>query len=174
MKRFLIAALATVIPLSAQAGFGVTHYSSIETTKTPGISSMHELPSIDYKSGPLVVQVDALELIQSLGQEDQLRLGVNLYQTTIKKKVTEEFGGVVQFGGSLDFDQQSQDLKYINVMGAMRMGAQASKGMGFGIYVVPQIGLSMANGDAADVVRPDSTMELELGGQLQISTWLAK
>ncbi|MDG1478960.1 MAG: hypothetical protein P8R54_05180 [Myxococcota bacterium] len=173
MKRFLIAALATVIPLSAQAGFGVTHHSSIETTKSY-FSPNHLLPSIDYKSGPLVVQVDALELIESLGQEDQLRLGFNVYQTSIKKKVTEEFGGVVQFGGSLDFDQQSQDLSYINVMAGMRMGAQAAKGMGFGIYVVPQIGLSVANGDAADVVRPDSTMELELGGQLQISTWLAK
>ncbi len=172
MKRFLIAALATFIPLSAQAGFGVTHYNSYESTKSY-ISPSHDLPSIDYKSGPLVVQVDVLELLQSMGIEDQLRFGVNVYQTTIKKKVTEEFGGVVQFGGSLDYDQFSQDLKYINIMAAMRMGAQASKGMGFGIYVVPEIGVSMANGDGADVVRPDSTMELELGGQLQISTWLA-
>ena len=56
----------------------------------------------------------------------------------------------------------------------MRMGAQAAKGMGFGIYVVPELGVSLANGDAADAVRPDGTMELEVGGQLQISTWLAK
>ena len=175
MTRFLIAALATIIPMTAQAGFGVTHHSSIEhSTKTGYFSSNHVLPSIDYKSGPLVVQVDALELIESLGQEDMLRLGINVYQTTIKKKVNENFGGVVQFGGSIDFDQQNQDLKYINVLGAMRMGAQAAKGMGFGIYVVPEIGVSIANGDAADAIRPDGTMELEVGGQLQISTWLAK
>jgi hypothetical protein len=172
MKRILIAALATVLPLSAQAGFGVTHHQSIETTKSYA-SPNHTLPSFDYKSGPLVVQVDVLELVESLGQEDQLRIGVNVYQTTTKKKVTDEFGGVIQFGGSIDFDQVSQDLKFINVMGAMRMGAQASKGMGFGIYVVPEIGVSIANGDAADAIRPDSTMELEVGGQLQISTWLA-
>lgn len=181
MKRFLIAALATFcIPMTAQAGFGVTHYSSIEITNgansagVPYFSPAHTFPSLDYKSGPLVVQVDALEMLESLGQEDQLRLGVNVYQTSIKKKVTENFGGVVQFGGSLDFDQQSDDLTFINVLGSMRMGAQASKGMGFGIYVVPEVGLSLANGDAADAVRPDGTMELEVGGQLQISTWLAK
>ena len=41
MKRFLIAALATFVPLSAQAGFGVTHYSSIEhSTKSPYSSSL--------------------------------------------------------------------------------------------------------------------------------------
>ena len=175
MKRFLIAALATVIPMTAQAGFGVTHYSSIEhSTKTGYFSSNHMLPSLDYKNGPLVIQIDALELIESMAQEDMLRLGVNVYQTSIKKKVTENFGGVVQLGGSFDYDQQSDDLSYINVLAAMRMGAQASKGMGFGIYVVPQIGISMANGDGAEFVRPDGSMELEVGGQLQISTWLAK
>lgn len=175
MKRFLIAALATFIPLSAQAGFGVTHYSSIEhSTKSFYFSSNHQLPSLDYKSGPLVIQVDALELVESLAQEDMLRLGFNIYQTTTKKKITEEFSGVIQLGGSVDYDQQSDDLSYINVLGAMRMGAQAAKGMGFGIYVVPEIGVSLANGDAADAVRPDGSMELEVGGQLQISTWLAK
>ena len=69
MKRFLIAALATFcIPMTAQAGFGVTHYSSIEITNgansagVPYFSPAHTFPSLDYKSGPLVVQVDAVHL----------------------------------------------------------------------------------------------------------------
>ncbi len=175
MKRMIIAGLLAAAPLSAQAGFGVTGYlGSVElSSKYTYQSPAHQYPSIDYKSGPLVVQVDALSLFESVFRDDDIHLGVNVYQTTIKKKVTSEFGGVVQFGGSLDYDQAGSDLSFITLLAGMRMGAQAQKGMGMGIYVVPEVGINVANGDAADAFREDS-MEFAFGGQVQISTWLAK
>jgi hypothetical protein len=51
------------------------------------------------------------------------------------------------------------------------MGAQADKGMGVGLYVVPELGIASVF-DVADAESDYKTdLGLAVGGQLQLSVW---
>ena len=173
MKRLLAVALlaAASAPMTAHAGFGVSGtLGTIEnSTKTKYFTAQHYYPTLDYKAGEILVQVAVLDLINSLGPEDDLLFGLNGYYQVRKGAVTEDIMGVAQIGASLDYDKVTEDVAFTTVMLSGRMGAQAVKKMGFGIYIVPEIGVNLVNDDN---VREDS-MELAVGGQVQISTWLA-
>lgn len=175
MKRLLAVALLAATPLTASAGFGTTAtLGSIENSigdSDTGIqyfSPQHRYPTLDYKAGEFLLQIAALDLINSIGFDDNVLFGVNAYYQIQKGQVSEDVMGVVQIGGSLDYDQAGEDINFTTLLLSGRMGAQSVKKMGFGIYVVPEIGVSLASEDA----RPDGGMELAVGGQVQISTWI--
>ena len=172
MKRFLVAGLLTALPLTANAGFGVTAaLGTIEnSTNTDYFTGQHLYPTLDYKSGPILVQVAALDLLNTLASDDEdiLLFGLNGYYQIGKGKINDNLMGVRQVGASLDYEQLGEDITFTTLLASLRMGAQASGKMGVGLYVVPQLGINMASEDA----REDS-MELAVGGQVQLSVWMA-
>lgn len=164
MKRLLIAALAAFVPAVANAGVGLTWFTGSEFGAKSYYASPMGLPTIDIHNKEFVVQLHALDLVHGIVNE-QLYLGANGYMTTRRMKVNEDIGGVIAPGASLDI-VTNFDFDPLNLaaQGLVRMGAQTQKGMGFGIYVVPGLGIAMAGGEF-DVV---------MSGQLQISTWTNK
>ena len=173
MKRMIVVGLLAAAPMTAHAGLGFTAtLGSIENgigndDEGPVFSPQNAYPTIDYKSGPSLVQINALDLINSFTAEDYLVLGGNYYYQTQRGKVSENIAGSFQLGGSLDYVQSNSDRTDITALFGVRMGAQSTKKMGFGIYVVPEIGLNLASGDLA----PDANIQLAVGGQVQVSTW---
>ena len=172
MKRILAVGLLAALPLTANAGFGVTGtLGSIENSiNTDYFAGQHYYPTLDYKQGPYLVQVAALDLINTMGadDEDYMLFGVNGYYQFGKGPVAPEVTGVRQIGASLDYHQVAEDVTFTTVMASFRMGAQSVKKMGVGIYVVPEIGVNLASEDARE-----ESMELAVGGQVQLSVWMA-
>lgn len=172
MKRFLVVGLLAALPLTANAGFGVSGVmGTIEnSTNTNYFTGQHAYPTLDYKQGPYLVQVAALDLINTMGQDDEniLKFGLNGYYQIGKGKVSENVMGVRQLGLSLDYDQLGEDITFTTLLAGLRMGAQSSGKMGVGVYVIPQIGVNLASEDARE-----ESMELAVGGQIQLSVWMA-
>jgi hypothetical protein len=185
MKRTLIAALFIAAPLTAQAGVGFTSHSGVDTSGKSGVSSpMEYVPTIDYKAGPVLIQVDALETMASLGRDDIMHFGLNGYFTVKggKKggKINNNLNGVLQVGASIDMQQnttaEDDDFHFTNmwVVGQARMGAQASDKFGIGIYVVPGLGFARVPDSEQDDFDDGIEMatELAIGTGLQISVWM--
>jgi hypothetical protein len=170
MTRTLTAALAAATLLfsgaDAQAAVGFTAHQTWDYGTHGFFSSPFTKPTLDYMSEGLVVQGDVLELLSG-ASNSTLNLGVNIYKTVQKKKVTEDINGVLQPGAKInivsgpDFDVGGGSLALI---GSARLGAQAAKGVGFGMYVVPDIG----------VAKTGDEIELVVGGGVQVSAWLKK
>ena len=174
MKRILAIGLLAATPLTAEAAWGFTSHMGIEHTPD-GLhySRAHQLPSFDIKNKQMNFQIDLLETIESLMQDDMMHLGVNFNYTTIKGQLndTTNWQGIVAPGVSFDYSQYGEDLSYIDLIANIRMGAQTSaKDFGFGVYVVPGLGLSAATGDGAEFMHEDET-QLAVGGALQVSIW---
>ena len=119
------------------------------------------LPSLDYRADPVVLQFHVLELIDELAEGD-VYLGANFYYdlTSAGGPVAGSWKGAVQPGVSLDL---FGNPLVIALMGEMRVGVEAQSAMGFGIYVVPSIGVGVGDRESA----------LLTGGALQISAWWA-
>ncbi|MEL6345010.1 MAG: hypothetical protein AAFV53_17965 [Myxococcota bacterium] len=183
MKRLLpvaLGALLFALPQTAEAGFGLTaQIASVENaTASSGTiytNRQHRYPTLDYKSGRFLLQVAALDLINSIGFEDNLLFGVNGFYQMRKAPMSETVTGVTQLGATFDYDQIGEDTNFTTIQFAGRMGAQVNKKMGFGIYIVPQIGVTLAS-DEFFISGPsdDSTSNLSLavGGQVQVSVWM--
>lgn len=165
MKRFLMAAALAALPTAAQAGVGVTWFTGYDGGSKGFFTSGSALPTVDFHMNEYIIQVHALDLVRC-GLTESLCLGGDFYMTTRRMKVNEDIGGVIQPGASLDIYSPTFDMDPLSVgaMGKVRMGAQTQKGMGFGIYVVPGIGLGMGGGE----------LDFLYSGQLQISTWTNK
>ena len=70
---------------------------------------------------------------------------------------------MIQPGGRLEVQTNTSfDPLAVTAQAQVRMGAQTQKGMGFGIYVVPQLGVSTIPGE----------FRVTYGGGFQISAWL--
>ena len=165
MKRFLIAGALAVLPATASAGVGVTWSAGSEYGAKGYYTSAFNLPTIDYHQDKFVIQVHALDLVEGL-VTDNLQFGLNGYMTTRRAKVNEDVGGVIQPGLSLDIYAPGFDFSngLIGFQAQVRMGAQTQKGTGFGIYVVPGLGVGMAGGEA----------DVMVSGMLQVSAWTNK
>ena len=162
MKKLctLIAASLTVSS-PAFAGFG--------TSAAVGGSGtfLGHAPTVDYRDEGWLVQVQALDLIGSI-QDDLINTGVSVSRVApgLKRNIAPEVDGVVMPGGGLRF---LADTGFDNVGWALdahaRMGMEMKKGMGFGVYVVPMLGVTnITTGD----------LGLAYGGGVEISTWLIK
>ena len=165
MKRFLIAGALAVLPATASAGVGVTWSAGSEYGAKGYYTSAFNLPTIDYHQDKFVIQVHAIDLVEGL-VTDNLQFGLNGYMTTRRAKVNEDVGGVVQAGGGLAIYAGDFDFDYLawDVQLKARLGAQTQKGAGFGIYVVPGLGVGMAGGEA----------DVMVSGMLQVSAWTNK
>lgn len=161
MKRYLIAGALAALPLVAEAGVGST-YGFGGTTS--GVAP--SLPSIDWNAQGVIGQLHLLDLIV-YGANDELKLSGNVFKTMQRAKVNEDIGGVVQLGGGLVLDAPGFDFDYLawDVQVKARLGAQTQKGAGFGIYVVPGIGVTNS-------VTGDPTVCGS--GMVQFSAWMNK
>ncbi len=116
------------------------------------------LPSLDLHFDPFVLQIHVLEFVNELTEED-VRLGANFYGTAHATAFEGPWQGVVQPGVGLDI---YADPFRLDLTGEVRLGAQtANERGGFGIYVVPALGLRIDDNDDP----------LLAGGAVQISAW---
>jgi hypothetical protein len=171
MKRILAVTVLAALPLTANAGFGVTAaLGSVENSiNTDHFVGQHFYPTFDYKQGPYLLQFAVLDLINTIGQDDEdiLLVGANAYMKIGGGPVGPNVAGVQQLGVSLDYRQAGEDITFTTLMLSGRMGAQTAKKMGIGIYVVPEIGINVASEDARE-----ESLELAVGGQVQLSVWM--
>lgn len=171
-KRLLPALALAAFPLSAEAAWGFTAHQGWEySTRGYYISPFEGLPTLDIRNKGQVIQLDVLELVSGISTE-QLHLGVNYYRNLDNGPVTEDgsWKGAWQLGGSLDIDSAPDfDFEFLNMQALLqgRMGMQSHNDYGFGVYVVPGIGVAKTYDFAGD-----DAFELAVGGQLQISAWV--
>lgn len=162
MKRALVALALAAAPSLAHAGWGFSYAQGPEFSTRGYYVSPMALPTFDIHLEGAAIQINALDLVSGLTREEVI-LGGNVYVQALKKKVTEDVAGVVDAGGSLDLVTNFDfDPLYVALLGQMRLGAQAQKGVGAGLYVIPGLGVAMAAGE----------LELAVGGQLQFSVWV--
>jgi hypothetical protein len=159
MKKILAALALALVSTSAHAGIGAT--ASIGGTNDGAVMGL-QAPSLDWRGGGVLAQVHLLDLIGELTNE-RVELGVDVSGVVHKRKVGPDVEGVIMPGGTLNF---STPTSFRNaswqVLAQTRFGAEMKQGMGFGIYVVPQIGVSNFTGDVG----------LSYGGTLQVSAWM--
>lgn len=164
MKRTLASLALLAAPMTASAGIGFTaHVESEYSTRGFYFSPMN-LPTLDITNDGLVIQLNALDLVEALTYE-QVDLGVNVYKTVKAGPVNDNWKGVMQAGGSLDFVGSpgfSFDPMNLALLGQARMGIQKADAFGFGVYVVPGLGA----GYVADEV------ELMVSGGIQVAAWM--
>lgn len=152
------ALLALVVPGIAHAGVGTTAYMSHLSDGTAW------WPSLDVRTKGWLVQIHALDLVGSLPNK-YVDVGFDVTKNVVKKKVDEDIEGVVMPGLGARF--YSADTRFsnpqFNVVVETRMGAEIKKGAGFGMYVVPMIGVgNVATGNFG----------VTYGGGLQVSAWV--
>ncbi len=171
LKRLVPALALLALPMTAEAGWGFTAHQGVEYgTRGYYVSPFEHLPTIDYRSDGLIVQMDALELLAGISREE-LHLGVNIYKTMDAGKIQgDAWKGNYSVGASVDIDGAPGyefDPLYAQVLGQARLGMQSQNQYGFGVFVVPGVGFSKAYDMAGD-----DAFELAVGGQLQISAWM--
>jgi len=174
MKRILFALAALVLPQSAFAGFGTTGYllsgSSFVGAGVGGLGGqtygpiMSGLPTLDYHSDPHLLQIDVLGLVSSITTKDNFGIDAAYYYTSYKGEIHDNWKGVVAPGGHIGFwKQPDPGTTDLDVLFNLRMGVQAAKEMGVGLYVVPGIGIH-------DVF--DDKIYLAMSGGIELSVWL--
>lgn len=158
MKCTLLALAALLLPGVASAGVGATAsaYSLSDGTTY--------YPSIDFRAKGFLAQV---RIIDTIGQlpNDWFDLGLGGSYMVVNEKCAPEIEGVIMPGLDLrvmvPFGDNNADLAF-NVMAKARFGAEVKKDMGFGIYIVPQLGMSnLITGDVG----------LAYGGGFEVSAW---
>lgn len=186
MKRTLLASLLTLLPLTANAGWGFTsHTSNVYSAKSQQQSPMDGVPTVDYWSPKITLQFDILETLASLTREDRMNFGVNGYYTMHRGMVNQNVHGLLQLGVSFDvaqsktvdaFDGDEETLSDMWILLQPRLGAEIKKKdtkYGFGMYVVSGLGIArVLNTEREDGDDPMSATELAVGTGLQISAWI--
>lgn len=162
MKRLLaLSTLSLLLSGPAWAGVGLTGYFGGGVSRDATVWA----PSIDWRQSGLLVQVHALDLLAPLatGQDFYVDTGVDVTYVAAKKKVGPEVEGVIMPGGGVRISTANDTGWY--VIGEVRMGAEMKQGAGFGMYVVPYLGVT-------NLVHSD--VGLTYGGTIQVSTWFGK
>lgn len=144
------------------AGFG----SSVGFTPRGGPGAF--LPSFDVHADPVLFQFHALEFLDSL-TDDQVYFGANVYFDAGRKTLGRSRGDVVvQPGISADIAANPGTLV---LLAECRVGAELTPSPGgFGIYIVPALGVGVGEPDIIPGILDDSPFIV--GGALQISAWL--
>ncbi len=152
-----LASNAHAVGFGTTAGFGVDSFGGGPLDVGLGFG-FGFAPSLDLYFEPVVLQIHVLETLD-LAVDDTLFAGANVYVGVHEGDIGGGWQGVVQPGGSLDL---FLDPVVMSLAGECRFGIQAANAMGFGIYVVPGLGVIAGDGDG----------ELYAGGALQISAWI--
>ena len=167
MKRVLFAFAALILPQSAFAGFGVTGYlgggmGGLGGEVQPPIRS--GLPTFDWHSREHLVQLDLLGIISSITTEENFGLDAAYYYTSFKGDIHDNWKGTVAPGLHLGYlNYALTDQSAFDAILGLRMGAQALKEMGVGIYVVPGIGIRNVS---------DDKLYMAMSGSIELSVWL--
>lgn len=169
----VLAGLVAVIP-QAHAGWGATAFLTSESDLGANvIGAPAWAPTVDYRRNGLLFQIPALNLIGGMASKN-LDLGLGFSGTMLKGAMSGTTDGVLALGVNGRYFTPTggaKDSSGISLILKARMGAEVKKGMGFGIYVVPQLGISnFADGKPATAARD---IGLGWGGGLEISTWFA-
>jgi hypothetical protein len=159
MKKLLgLFGLAALFASPAYAGFGATAHLGGTSDGTTWA------PSLDYRGGGWLVQIHAIDLIGQLPNK-YVDLGVDVSGVAMKRKVAEDIEGVLMPGVSLQlYSPTSFSSPGFHAVAETRLGAEIKQKMGFGMYVVPQLGVSNLTGK----------MGVTYGGSLQVSAWFRK
>jgi hypothetical protein len=177
MKKTLILALASLAMTSpAFAGFGSTGaiplggsgsadltsiLAAAQAGKTVASSSLAGAPTLDYRAKGWLVQAPVLDILGSaLDETDGTDLGLAVSYGVHHKKIAEETEGVFMPGAHFVHTAGG------NAFGVhARLGGEMKKGAGFGLYVVPKLGVHMEDG---------GDTHFTTGGALEFSAWFAK
>ena len=151
LAMFLAAPEAHALGVGTSVGLGTGDFAS------GGLF----LPSLDLHFEPFVLQIHAMEFLNSVADDD-LFIGANLYGEAMSADFKGPWKGTVQPGAGLDL---FIDPTVLRITGEVRVGAQTSSGDGgFGVYVVPALGILVGDNDVIDD-------PFVAGGALQISAW---
>lgn len=156
MKKLLaLAALSLALVPTAEAGIGTTGWMGGYTDGTTWF------PSFDYRAKGVLVQVHALDLLNGIQPGGfALNTGVDVTYVAVKKKIAPDIEGVVMPGAGVRVADVSE-IRF-NLMAQGRVGMEMKQGAGFGVYVVPALGVSnLLTGDVG----------LATGGTIQVSAW---
>lgn len=162
MKRLLATLALMALPMTASAGVGFTAHQESKYSARGFYFSPMNLPTLDITNEGLVIQINALDLLEALNSE-QVHLGGAVYKTVKSGAITDSWKGVLQPGGNLDI-VTNFDFDPINLAltGQARMGIQKADAFGFGVYVVPGVGV----GYVAD------ELEMMVSGGIQVAAWM--
>ena len=153
----LLSAPAHAVGIGSTAGIGTGGLFSGATFFDFRGSSF--APTLDIHANPVLVQIHVLEFTEALVDEEELYLGANVLFAAHEGALTGPWLGVVEPGFGVDL--WATDPMWIGLTGQCRLGAQVQEAAGFGVYVVPELGLGISDGDVDWVA----------GGTLQVSAW---
>lgn len=190
MKKLIAALVVSAVPSVAWAGVGATaHLTSMNDGTTFA-------PTIDYRVSGFLAQVDVLSLLGALpaNNEDKagddffphdlLNFGLSASYVVVKKQCMPEIEGVFMPGVDFryvgligDTGDAAKDAKIqtggVNFSAKGRLGMEMKKGAGFGVYVVPKLGVSSVPGVGA-VAEDKSSVNITYGGGIEVSAWFNK
>ncbi|MBM4364750.1 MAG: hypothetical protein FJ102_00935 [Deltaproteobacteria bacterium] len=172
MKKLLML-MVLAAPTSAFAGFGATAHMTGLSDGT-GWS-----PSLDWRQKGVHVNLQAIDIIDALG-DDELNLGAGFAIVAAKRTITPQVEGTLSPGLALRYYSINGDVgdamekakmqrSGFNLVGQFRMGMEMKEKMGFGVYVVPQLGVT--NLKTLGGKEDDSEIKLVGGGGLEVSAW---
>ncbi|MBN1337008.1 MAG: hypothetical protein JXB39_13705 [Deltaproteobacteria bacterium] len=173
MRRALLCLSVLVLlaaPRAVRAGIGTTWAFNGGSAASYGgpwtdlgyTFPFHSLPSLDLKLKEMDLQFHVLEFIGGIAN-DTILLGANAHFQGLWRPAPGGFGGVLEPGVSLDIVADTDfDPFHLGLMGLARLGIEAEKTYGCGVYVVPALGVGLISED----------FELLVGGSLQFSAWL--
>lgn len=190
MKKLLAAIVLGALPSAAFAGVGATAHLGAMNDGTTWA------PTIDYRAKGLLIQADLLTFVGNIGANNEDKVGDDLYlhdkldlglaasYAVLKKKCMEDVEGVwmpglefryVGFIG--DTGEALGDAEFqsgaVNVSIKSRMGMEMKKGAGFGVYVVPKMGISTVN-TIGLIPDEEVTLNFTYGGGIEVSAWFNK
>ncbi|MFH1468606.1 MAG: hypothetical protein ABIO70_29720 [Pseudomonadota bacterium] len=164
MRRALLPLLLFVLPTSAHAvGFGTSYGHGVEqSVRQYYVSPFLAYPTLDLYLQDMVLQLHPFELLQGFFHDDLL-LGGDLYFQGWAWGAGGALHGVAVPGASLDITPDA-DFRPFNLeaMGQARVGLEGGDAFRYGAYIVPGLGLALADGD----------FDLALGGRLEVSVWV--
>lgn len=170
----LLALVAMFAPGLAHAGFGATAHLGGLSDGT-GFS-----PTLDWRAKGFLVQVNLIDTIGSI-TDDQLDVGAAFSGVAAKRKIADQIEGVMMPGGRVSYygligdladaaDKAKVQAGGFSLAGEFRLGMEMKDKMGFGVYVVPQIGVSNRLG-VGTVADDEGEIGLTYGGGLEVSAW---
>lgn len=116
-------------------------------------------PTLDIHANPVLVQIHVLEFTEALIDAEDVYLGANVLFGVHEAPLGGQWLAVVEPGFGMDIYAAGDT--YIQLTGQCRLGGQVQEAAGLGVYVVPEVGLGLTDGDVDWIA----------GGTLQVSAW---
>lgn len=153
MLGLMLAVLATPSAHALEVG------SSVGVAPTSPAALNAFSPSLDLRFEPVIIQIHIMEFLRELADED-VQIGANVLFRAHDAELGKRTKAVVEPGFGLDILANGDTM--VAVTGDCRLGATINGAKaGFGVYVVPSIGLMFGDGD----------VDFGAGGGIQLSTW---